>query len=139
MQTTQSRSEPIAKSRHLTYGHGANQGGDLPAGLRRWCDVSSAHDRLHQQEEMEFMSKMFVFAGVALGALYSFSAGAVPLAPPASPSASNIIQVAEGCGRGEHREHGRCVNDHRHEEHERHRVCPPHWHFSEFRDRCVHD
>jgi hypothetical protein len=82
------------------------------------------------------MSRMstLVFAGVALGALYSFSAGAFPLASPASPSASNFIQVADRCGRGEHREHGRCVDDR-----PRHRVCPPHWHFSPFRDRCVHD
>jgi hypothetical protein len=66
--------------------------------------------------------------------LYSFSASAFPLASPASPSASNVIQVAEGCGRGEHREHGRCEQDH-----PRHRICPPHEHFSEFRGRCVHD
>jgi hypothetical protein len=83
---------------------------------------------------MKFMSRTsaLIFAGVALGTLYSFSAGAFPVASSDSHSAGNVILVAEGCGRGEHREHGRCEPD-------RPRICPPHWHFSAFRDRCVHD
>lgn len=73
-----------------------------------------------------------VFAGVALGTLYSLSAWAFPISAPSSNSASNIILAAEGCGRGEHREHGRCYPDREH-----HRICPPGFHFSERVDHCV--
>lgn len=73
-----------------------------------------------------------VFASVALGTVYSFSAGAFPVASPNSQSASNVIQVAEGCGRGEHREHGRCYPDH-----PRERICPPGWHWGPVVGRCV--
>jgi hypothetical protein len=75
-----------------------------------------------------------VFAGMALGAFYSFSAAAFPVASSGSQATGNIILVADDCGRGEHREHGRCYPDRPH-----HRVCPPHWHWSEGRDRCVHN
>ncbi|HEY1543676.1 MAG TPA: hypothetical protein VGG01_14785 [Xanthobacteraceae bacterium] len=83
---------------------------------------------------MIFMSRTsaLVIAGAALGTLLSFSAWALPISAPSSNSASNIILAAEGCGRGEHREHGRCEPDRPH-----HRICPPGFHFSDRADRCV--
>ena len=79
-------------------------------------------------------TSVLIVAGFALGSLFSFGAGAFPVASSGSQSAGNIIFVAEGCGRGEHREHRRCVLDRplRH-------VCGPHHHYSEFRHQCVHD
>jgi hypothetical protein len=77
------------------------------------------------------MTSALVFAGMALGA-FSFGASAFPIASPVSQSAQNVIQVAEGCGRGEHREHGRCYPDRPHE-----RICPPGWHWGPVVGRCV--
>ena len=40
------------------------------------------------------------------------AAGATPLAPPpATPQASDIVQVSGGCGWGFHRHHGYCVRN----------------------------
>ena len=53
--------------------------------------------------------------GALCFAVSTVSANAAPLAPaPASPEASNIVQVAGGCGRGLHRNYrGHCVRNHR--------------------------
>jgi hypothetical protein len=92
------------------------------------------HDWNVLEEEMKFMSKTsaLVFAGVTLGAMCTFGASAFPAASVDAKSPRDVILAAEGCGRGEHREHGRCQPDR-----PPHRVCPPGWHFSVARDRCV--
>ncbi|MBO0758930.1 MAG: hypothetical protein J2P54_24040 [Bradyrhizobiaceae bacterium] len=69
-----------------------------------------------------------VLAGIALGSFLSVSAWAFPAAPADSKASSGIILVADGCGRGSHKEHGHCARDERdhcargrhwHEEHGR--------------------
>jgi hypothetical protein len=68
------------------------------------------------------------FCGIMLGSFLSVSAGAFPGAPVDSKALSSIILAADKCGKGNHRENGRCVRDERdhcasgrrwHEEHGR--------------------
>ncbi len=77
----------------------------------------------------------FALTGALLGSFLSFSAWALPAAPLDSKAASDVILAAEGCGPGFHRgPYGRCRPNERPR-----RICPPGWHFSPFRDRCVRD
>ena len=83
---------------------------------------------------MKFLARTsaFVCAGVMLGALCSLTASAFPTASPGAKSTPDVTLVAEGCGRGEHREHGRCYPDH-----PRERICPPGWHWGPLVERCI--
>jgi hypothetical protein len=72
-------------------------------------------------------------AGVVLASFLSAGAWAFPAAPRDSKAPSDVILVAEGCGPGFHRgPFGHCRPNE-----PPHRICPPGWHFSAFRDRCV--
>lgn len=76
------------------------------------------------------MKAIYLGAALALGlATAAVAAGVTPV--PTSPGVSNIITVAQGCGRGEWRdEFGRChpvFNG---------RACPPGYHLGPNRKRC---
>jgi hypothetical protein len=81
------------------------------------------------------MNKLCLAALVGLG--LSFAAGsahAMPLAPLASPSAEDAIQVREGCGRGYERDRfGRCRPDNDFRRGPVVRIVPP----VQFRSRTV--
>ena len=58
------------------------------------------------------MKGLVFAAAVSAAALLSVSAQALPLSPSSPALSSDVVQVAEGCGRGYHRiPNGRCVRN----------------------------
>jgi hypothetical protein len=69
------------------------------------------------------------FSGIVLASFLSVSAWAFPAAPVDSKAPSNVILAADGCGKGSHRDEGRCSRDDRD-----HCARGRHWH--EGHGRC---
>ena len=58
-------------------------------------------------------SGLAVAGGVVLGSFLSVCAWAFPIAPIDSKASSSITLVADKCGKGSHKEAGRCAKDDR--------------------------
>jgi hypothetical protein len=73
------------------------------------------------------LAALTLVAGLAT-AVWGISANAAPVLPNlGDPSASNIIPVAQGCGRGWHRHRGYCVRNHRPYAHRLYRPYRPYY------------